>query len=249
MQTMTLSPSLDLLPPPDETALFLDFDGTLVNIAATPDAISVSPDVDRLLCALRLRLSGRIAIVSGRSIDDLRQHIRGHDIVFVGGHGAEVEAPGAKREQILDVAVIPSLHAAIRKVQETYPTLYAEYKTTGAVLHYRQKPEYKEHAWDAARAIAIDHPEFDLQASKMAVELRPRHANKRAAVDRLMQTAPFAGHTPVFAGDDTTDVPAMTYCVDQGGAAIGMGAVDGSPTIRVDTPAELHNLLSHWSIS
>lgn len=212
-------------PPPallDGAALFLDFDGTLTELAETPDAITVSPHLPKLLERLRSRLGGRLALVSGRSIADLDRHVSVPGIPFSGSHGLEL--------RLGDGSVVP-LHAPhglgevrdrARRFADERGGLLVEDKPAGIALHFRRAP-------DAASAVAdfMEHLAREsgliVQHGSMVVELRPPGADKGDAVRALMKDSPFAGARPVFVGDDLTDEHAFAAVAAMGGAGVLVG--------------------------
>lgn len=228
---------------PQEAALFLDFDGVLVDIAPRPDAITVPAGLPELLSAAERRCGGALAIVSGRGVADLQRYLGAFDGALVGGHGAEVHPPG------LAAGLAPAGHpdpAALKRALEAGADrlgLLYEPKAHGGVLHYRASPARAGDAAALARDLAAAHPGFAVQPAKMAVELRPAGARKDKAVAALMDRPPWAGRTPVYAGDDTTDEPAMALVQDKGGLAIKIGTGDSVARHRLADPAALADWL------
>lgn len=213
-----------LAPPPadllDGASLFLDFDGTLVEIAARPDGVTVDARLKRLVEALAARLDGRIAIVSGRGVDEIDALFGGVGFPIGGSHGAElrrdgtIEGPG--RPAALDDAL-----ARMRAFAAGTPGLIVEAKPLGAGLHFRGCPD----AEDACRAFAhelADATGLTLQRGKMVFELRAP-GDKGAAIAGLMALPPFAGTRPVFLGDDLTDEPGFVTAARLGGAGVLVG--------------------------
>ncbi|MEL6451709.1 MAG: trehalose-phosphatase [Pseudomonadota bacterium] len=236
------------LPSPSRAALFIDFDGTLVDIAARPDAIVVSPSLPDMLAQLGTCLNGALALVSGRAAGDLAAHLPTFDGIIVGGHGAEWRLTGdiTPRVQIAqsDVAALTADVAAFATAQAD---ILLEEKPTGLVLHYRAAPALADQVAAQAERLARSHPAFETHASKMAVELRPAGVGKDAAIADLMATPPFTGRTPMMIGDDTTDEPAMAWAQIQGGLGIKVGSGDTGAQHRLDTPQDVHALLQNWA--
>lgn len=238
---------LDLPPPPPlaefaagrAVALFLDFDGTLVEIADTPEGIHVPDGVPAQLDALHRALDGRIAIVSGRAIADIQTHLGPLDVLMVGSHGAEI-GEAAEPAAILSDAS----RAAIAALTAQWPALIVEAKPHGIAVHYRQEP-------DAAPAVLqlmddmAAREGLAARRGKMVVELGPKSANKGAAVTGLMAAPPFAGALPLFIGDDVTDEDGFA-AVD---AAGGSGILVGTPRptaarYRLPDPEAVHQWLT-----
>jgi trehalose 6-phosphate phosphatase len=212
-------PPLSRLAP---VALFLDFDGTLVELAEAPGAIHVPPRLKPLLDRLAERLDGRLAIVSGRAIDDLRGHLGGSAAVLSGSHGAELLYADGRR---IPVSAPPGLgiaRAEVRRFAAGGDGLLVEDKPAGVALHYRLAPERAEAVGDFLERLA-ERSGLALQHGKMVAELRPEGADKGAAVRRLMAEPPFAGARPVFVGDDLTDEDAFRAAAGLGGEGVLVG--------------------------
>jgi len=215
------------LPPPpndllDGAALFLDFDGTLVELAETPDAIRVSPGLVPMLERLQRRLKGRLAIVSGRSLADLQRHLPLHGIAFSGSHGVELQLADGTRLPLSVPIGLEDVHEAVTRFAASAEGLIAEEKPAGIALHYRLAPD------EAARADAFmtslgEARGFTIQRGNMVIELRPDGATKGDAVDAFMSGPEFAGMRPVFIGDDLTDEHGFAAVAAHGGAGILVG--------------------------
>lgn len=214
------------LPPPhptliDGAALFLDFDGTLVELADTPDAIAVPAGLAPMLERLRQRLGGRLAIVSGRSLADLERHLPLHGIGFSGSHGLELRLADGTR---LPLSVPIGLDDVRARV-ETFAAargLLVEEKPAGIALHYRLTPEAGAAADAFVTALARERG-FVVQRGAMVVELRPTGATKGDAIKAFMTEPDFAGARPLFMGDDLTDEHGFAAAASLGGAGILVG--------------------------
>ncbi|SOB95182.1 trehalose-phosphatase [Rhodobacter maris] len=223
-----------------QDALFLDFDGCLVEIAPRPDAIIVPERLSAVLCALAERLDGALAIVSGRSLPELETYLSGFDGPMVGSHGAEsrgLEEPPLRPEGLA------ALQAELAGFAADKGLLY-EPKSLGAGLHYRARPELQAETEAFATRAARRFPGFEVQLAKMAVELRPRGASKDGALARLTRRAPFAGRRPVYAGDDVTDEPALAWAEAHGGYGVKVGAGATAARFRLADPAEIRAWLT-----
>ena len=212
-------PPLSRLAP---AALFLDFDGTLVELADAPGAIAVPRGLWPLLDRLAGRLEGRLAIVSGRAIDDLQAHLGASAMVLSGSHGAELRYADGRR---VPVSAPPGLAAArdeVRRFAAESDGLLVEDKPTGIALHYRLAPERGPAVGAFFEELAV-RSGLALQHGKMVAELRPEGTDKGAALRRLMAEPPFAGARPVFVGDDLTDEHAFEAAVGLGGEGVLVG--------------------------
>lgn len=216
-----------LPPPPLEPArhcLLLDFDGTLVDLVDRPDGVVVDAPLVDLLCRLRGTFAGRIALVSGRSIAQvdafLGEKVPG--IAVVGSHGAEL--------RIGDALIVPDRPAALVDAEQALrdefrgdDRVVIEVKSLGVAAHYRMAPQHEA----AARHLVTEYAGADglvVQDGKMMVELRVGGQDKGSGINALLDHAPFAGHVPVFAGDDVTDEAGFVAVADHGGIGVLVGA-------------------------
>lgn len=197
-------------------SLFLDFDGTLVDIAERPDAVRVDARLRSVMHALHARLAGRIAVVSGRPAAEVRA-LLGADIAIVGSHGMEFAGRVPERPAGLDEAL-----AAMRALAVRYPGVLAEDKPLGAGLHFRLCPAAEAECLALAGALAEAHG-LHLQPGKMMVEVRAAGGDKGSAVRALMREPGAAGTRPVFMGDDLTDEPGFAAAAELGGAGVLVG--------------------------
>lgn len=218
-------PITDLSPPPPlapDAALFLDFDGTLVELAEAPDAIAVPHHLPRLLMRLAARLGGRIGIISGRSLADLERHIDCRGFAVSGSHGAELRLADGTLLPVETPESLPIARLAVRTLAARFPGLIVEEKPAGIAVHYRRVPEAERAVIDLMTELA-EGDGFVLQRGKMVAELRPHGADKGAALRRLMREPKFAGARPLFVGDDLTDEDAFAAAAAMGGSGILVG--------------------------
>lgn len=216
----------DLTPPPldllDGAALFLDFDGTLIELAETPEAIRISPDLGPLLGRLRVRLNGRVAIVSGRSVEDLERFVPANDIAFSGSHGLELRLADGSRLPLKVPPAMAQVRERVHSWAQGHNGLLVEDKPAGVALHYRRAPQEGVRVGDFMERLARE-AELIVQRGSMVVELRPPGANKGDAVRTFLSHSEFAGARPVFIGDDLTDEHAFAACRALGGQGILVG--------------------------
>jgi trehalose 6-phosphate phosphatase len=193
-------------------SMFLDFDGTLVEIAERPDAVAVDARLRALIGCLTERLDGRVAIISGRAAADIRTLFGDVPIAIAGSHGIELCWPDGRIET-------PDRPAALR---ERHPGILIEDKPFGAALHYRQAPEAEEEARALAERLARDHG-LALQPGKMVVEIQLHGHDKGAALRAFMAEPLMEGTRPVFIGDDITDESAFAAARSLNGFGILVG--------------------------
>ena len=193
-------------------ALFLDVDGTLLEIAAEPRAVRVPDELRARLSALQRAGGGALALVSGRAIADLDALFAPLTLPSAGLHGFEHRgASGAYGTRPTPSAVaLESARQAMLQLARRHPGLLVEDKKFALALHYRGAPHLEDtvvrEMEEVAAGVARD---LELQRGKMVVELRPTGATKAQAVAAFLDEAPFAGRVPVFIGDDLTDEPAF----------------------------------------
>jgi len=206
---------------PEHAALLLDLDGTLIDIAPTPDAVRLPPGLLPVLLALRGRLGDALAVVTGRPIAQVDALLGDTPYAVAGEHGGAVRhAPGAAIEQAplprMDPAGIALAEAAVA----AHPGALLERKAHGLVLHYRQSPAAATALRAAAAAIAAASPGLLVMTASMAWEVKPAGIDKGRAVDALMARPPFAGRVPVYVGDDITDEDGMRAARALGGLGL-----------------------------
>ena len=228
------------LPPPppdllDGAALFLDFDGTLVELAETPDSILVSPALAPMLERLRRRLDGRLALISGRSLADLERHVPLSGIAFSGSHGLELRLADGTNLPLSVPIGLDDLRDEVTRFTAACDGLLVEEKPAGIALHYRRAPAQAERAIGFMERLARQHG-LAVQRGNMVVELRPEGATKGDALRAFMTEPEFAGARPVFVGDDLTDEHAFDAAAALGGAGILVGpARETAARYRVDS--------------
>jgi trehalose 6-phosphate phosphatase len=206
----------------DGAALFLDFDGTLVELADAPDAIAVPAALVPMLERIRRRLDGRIAIVSGRSLVDLERHLPLHGIAFSGSHGLELQLADGTRLPLSVPIGLDDVREKVEAFAAAADGLLVEEKPAGIALHYRQAPRQAERA-DAFMSALARKRGFSVQRGNMVVELRPEGATKGDALKAFMTEPKFHGARPVFVGDDLTDEHAFEAAAALGGAGVLVG--------------------------
>lgn len=212
-------PPLSRLAP---AALFLDFDGTLVELAEAPGAIAVPSGLTPLLDRLSAQLQGRLAVVSGRAVDDLRRHLGAAAAVLSGSHGAELHYADGRRIPVSAPPGLATARESVRRFAAGGEGLLVEDKPAGIALHYRLAPQRAEEV-DAFLEALAESSGLALQRGKMVAELRPDGSDKGAALRRLMGEPPFAGARPVFVGDDLTDEDAFRAAASLGGEGVLVG--------------------------
>ncbi|MEO1453556.1 MAG: trehalose-phosphatase [Pseudomonadota bacterium] len=235
-------------PAPSRAAVFLDFDGVLVDLAPTPDAIDVPGGLPDLLARLGRATGGATAIVTGRAVADIRSYLPGVTGWLAGCHGGERARPGQSDQPhpLTGTGAVTEVQRAVTALASFGDAVVTETKPLGAVVHYRRAPELQDALERAAQAIAAAHSGFECHPAKMAFELRPRDVGKDRVVAEWMGEAPFVGRCPIYFGDDLTDEPAMDWVQKTGGIAVKVGEGDTVATHRVADPAGVLAALEAW---
>ena len=230
------------------TAVFLDFDGTLVDLAPTPDGVRLEPGVVEALALLAERHGGALALISGRPVAQIDAMLAPLVLPVAGVHG--VERRGADGQ--LHVAATPDVApvlARARALAAMYPGLLVEQKRGAVALHYRLAPEL-EHLCSQEMTAAVQAcPGVLLLHGKMVLEAKPAATDKGGAIAAFMQETPFAGRRPVFAGDDTTDEAGFVFVQQVGGQGVKVGSGPSAATLRLASPGTLRTALLAASVS
>lgn len=217
------------------SALFLDLDGTLLDIAPRHDEVWVAPELPGVLTRLRTALDGALAIVSGRPLGDVLSLIPLDGLCVAAEHGARLRLPDGRMEE--HAANLPwraDWILAIKAALPRWPGAFLEEKTIGLVIHYRQAPAFGAGIERFMRdLIAPADGAVELLTALMAFEIRPRGVGKGHAVRRLMDGVPFAGRIPVFIGDDVTDEEGMEAAISYGGQGLHVARAFGGEPAEV----------------
>ena len=217
-----------MLPPPDRAALLLDMDGTLLDIAPTPDSVVVPPSLLASLTALRTRLGGALAVISGRPVEQVDALLTAIPTAVSGEHGGALRpAPNAAIERP-DLPTAPAAWLGVaERLVAGHRGALLERKARGFVVHYRLAPHAGLTIRAALAPLLVGRTDFVLMAAHMAWEIRPNGADKASAVRAVMARPPFAGRLPIFIGDDLTDRDAIAAAEKLGGVGLFVPDVFG----------------------
>lgn len=231
-------------------AILLDVDGTILDIAPTPDGVRAPASLRGSLARLSRMSGGALALVSGRSIGDLDRIFSPLRLPAIGGHGAEfrpraVGDADRSRVEPLD----PELRRRLAAVAVDGPGILVEDKGFSLALHYRLAPEQERRVKDSVAAIHAGWVANSVEVlpGKAVVEVKSTGFDKGAAIRRLMEHLPFAGRRPIFVGDDTTDDAAFAVLSDFDGIGISVGRTIPGVAHRFDTPREVRRWLQQIS--
>jgi trehalose 6-phosphate phosphatase len=223
-------------------ALFLDFDGTMVDIAPQPHAVHVPEPLLVVLQQLRGCLQGAIAVISGRPIEQIDDFLEPLQLAVAGVHGAERRGADG-RMHLLHTHPLDVVEAQARALAAQHPGLLVENKRGSLALHFRQRPDLEELCLGAMQKAVDESPGLTLLHGKMVVEAKPGGASKGHAIEAFLAEPPFAGRTPVFIGDDITDEAGFSTVQRLGGLGVKVG--DGATVAwrRLPDPSALRREL------
>jgi trehalose 6-phosphate phosphatase len=233
-------------PPLDcaHSALFLDFDGTFVDFAPTPDAVRLRVGSGELLERLRQRLGGALAIVSGRRIADIDHYLKPLKLPASGVHGQEVRLPYG---DLVIRSASPELEEARRRLSAAIRSddpLMVEDKGWALVLHFRQHPAERGRALQlGAEAVAGLSDLYALEGHAI-VEIRQRGVSKASAIEMFGDVGPFKARTPVFVGDDSTDEDGFAAASAAGGYGVKVGPGATRAPYRLSDVGAVHRWLA-----
>lgn len=214
-------------------ALFLDVDGTLIDIAETPDAVQVPAELPQQIARLSESLSGALALVSGRSIASLDALFEPYLFPAAGLHGMEMRsaADGSVKRPTIDQDELGVARHTLGDLAQRWPGIIVEDKKIGFAVHYRLAPQAAGEVDRSIEALLLRlGPDWTRQDGKMVVEIRPSGTSKADAVARLMSAAPFLGRTPIAVGDDLTDETMFAYANGVRGRSVKVG-ISQHPTL------------------
>ena len=237
-----------LVPHLSETAILLDIDGTLLELMPTPREVWVPPGLSKTLNRLLARTIGALALVSGRSLNDIDLIFAPEQYPAVGGHGAEMRidpdnesvdshAPPLDRELKRRLAAIAKLS----------PGILLEDKGYSLALHYRLAPHAEKAIYAAVSLIRADLPNapIEILPGKCVCEIKHSGFTKATGVRELMTREPFKGRRPLFIGDDVTDETVFGIMPDYDGLAFSVGRRAQGVQGHFDSPSDVREFLSH----
>jgi trehalose 6-phosphate phosphatase len=213
-----------MMPPVgDNTALFLDIDGTLLDLARTPDRVKVPRDLIKALERLTQHLSGALAFVSGRSLESIDRLFAPFKPAAIGAHGGEIRGAGGEvaKGQPLSEKVVEVFSG----LADNIPGLVLEDKRCALALHYRLAPEAQPVLVSAMEKHAklFEGEKVRILHGKAVIEALPAGVDKGTAVALLAKQKPFAGRAILFGGDDTTDLDVFRVLPRLGGQGFSVG--------------------------
>jgi trehalose 6-phosphate phosphatase len=209
-----------------ECAFLLDIDGTLLDLAPTPREVWVPPDLRETLSRLRERTSGALALVSGRSLNDIDLIFAPEVFPAVGGHGAEMRVSiDSEAVAIHAPPMDKELKRRLAAIAKLSPGILLEDKGYSLALHYRLAPHAEKAIYEAVALIRSEMPEAPIEVlpGKCVCEIKQYGFDKATGVRELMTHQPFRDRCPVFIGDDVTDESVFAIMPNLGGLAFSVG--------------------------
>jgi trehalose 6-phosphate phosphatase len=230
-----------------ETAILLDIDGTLLDLMPTPREVWVPPGLSKTLNGLLERTSGALALVSGRSLNDIDLIFAPDQFPSVGGHGAEMRL-GTDGEAVATCA--PPLDKELKRrlatIAKLSPGILLEDKGYSLALHYRLAPHAEKAIYEAVSLIRADLPNAPIEVlpGKCVCEIKHSGFTKASGVRELMTREPFRGRKPLFIGDDVTDEAVFAIMPDFDGLAFSVGRRVHGVAGHFDAPRDVREFLS-----
>ena len=216
-------------PWPCRPALFLDLDGTLVEITEHPSLTRASPRLRRLLPRLVESCEGAVAVISGRRIEEVDRVLAPHVGYAAGVHGLERRGPDGMLSMSAPTEELARIRRRIEPFVARHDGLWIEDKRIAFAVHYRNRPELED---DILRFVGLLEREIprdiEIVRGRCVFEVKPAAADKGRAIELFMAEAPFAGRTPVFVGDDVTDEAGFRAVNALGGVTVKVG---DAPTV------------------
>jgi trehalose 6-phosphate phosphatase len=237
-----------LVPHLSETAILLDIDGTLLELMPTPREVWVPPDLTKTLNRLMVRTNGALAMVSGRSLNDIDLIFAPDQFPAVGGHGAEMRID-PETESVASHAppMDKELKRRLAAIAKLSPGILLEDKGYSLALHYRLAPHAEKAIYAAVSLIRADLPNAPIEVlpGKCVCEIKHSGFTKATGVRELMMHEPFKGRRPLFIGDDVTDETVFGIMPDYGGLAFSVGRRAKGVAGHFDAPSDVREFLAH----
>jgi trehalose 6-phosphate phosphatase len=224
---------------PERIALFLDFDGTLVEIAERPDAVRVASTTRDNLTRIQTALGGALAIVTGREIEVIDAMLAPFRCPVAGVHGlTRRNSAGRTLIKPGPADFVERAKRHLSPLLESEPKLLLEPKSSAIALHYRARPDLEHIVLAAMQEVANLIDGVRLVRGKMVVEARPDGGDKGTAIVDFLGEPPFSGRLPIFAGDDVTDEDAFELVNELAGISLKIGAGDTAARWRAADTAQ-----------
>ncbi|UGA43463.1 trehalose-phosphatase [Bradyrhizobium quebecense] len=236
-----------LIPPLDRTAVLLDIDGTLLDFAPTPREVWVPPELATTLKQLHDRTNGALALVSGRSLNDIDLIFAPEQFPAVGGHGAEMRLqPDSEAVAAHAPPLDKELKRRLAAIAKLSPGILLEDKGYSLALHYRLAPQAERAIYEAVSLIRAELPNAPIEVlpGKSVCEIKHSGFTKATGVRELMTHEPFKGRRPFFIGDDVTDETVFAIMPGFNGLAFSVGRRATGVAGHFDGPSDVREFLA-----
>ena len=222
MQDQSGSFDAPTLADPDKVALFLDLDGTVLDIAQVPEEVTTPPDLTAALGRLQARLDGALAVLTGRKIEDVDRLLSPLRLTAAGVTGAKSVL---SRKVTSRPAVVRFRRGSSRRSRNLSPRpLVLLEKGISIAVHYRAVPKMQPALeTELRRLLGRYGSRLALSHGRRVFELVPDGATKGTALARLMRSPRFRQRVPVVIGDDQPDEAALTVAAERGGLGHKVG--------------------------
>src|SRR3954468_22910602 len=236
-----------LIPHLSECAVLLDIDGTLLDLMPTPREVWVPPGLAKTLRRLHERTGGALAMVSGRSLNDIDLIFAPDKFPAVGGHGAEMRIRGTDDAVSAAPAMDKELKRRLAAIARLSPGILLEDKGYSLALHYRLAPHAEKAIYAAVSLIRADLPNAPIEVlpGKLVCEIKHSGFTKASGVRELRTREPFKGRRPLFIGDDVTDESVFAIMPDLEGLAFSVGRRARGVAGHFDAPSDVREFLAH----
>lgn len=237
-----------LVPHLSEIAILLDIDGTLLELMPTPREVWVPPGLSKTLNRLMVRTNGALALVSGRSLNDIDLIFAPDQFPSVGGHGAEMRIdPDSGSVASHAPPMDKELKRRLAAIAKLSPGILLEDKGYSLALHYRLAPQAEKAIYEAVSLIRADLPNAPIEVlpGKCVCEIKHSGFTKATGVRELMTREPFKGRRPLFIGDDVTDETVFGIMPDYDGLSFSVGRRAQGVSGHFDAPSDVREFLAH----
>jgi trehalose 6-phosphate phosphatase len=231
-------------------AVFLDFDGTLVDIADQPDSVRMNASTLRRIASIQSRVDHALAVVSGREIAVIDQFLRPLKLPVAGVHGLERRDSAGRLHKAATNGAEFAFHAGtIAQALDGERGVIIEVKSGAVALHFRLRPDLEMRCRKIAEDLTRDRPDLALLRGKMVYEIRRTGPNKGTVIREFLDEPPFSGRVPIFAGDDVTDEEGFLVVNDLGGVSIKIGADQTAASYRARDINEFQDWLDNLAFA
>lgn len=232
-------------------SLFLDIDGTILEIAGHPESVTVPDSLPPMLRRLETRLGGALALASGRNIATIDRLLSPYRGATIGVHGLEQRTHGGEVFRTTYSSPPPALRKSIAEILRRFPGAFVEDKGVAIAVHERGSTAEARALSDALNGLCSQiGADWHCIAGRSVFEIKPRAVNKGTALESVMRSPPFSGTLPVAIGDDTTDIDLFNAAMRFGGMAVAVGdRIADAAKMHLQSPTAVLHLLQQWSVS